>query len=309
MFPSKSLFFAVALAFAGAGTVSGTAGATPIPDDVKLGGFAVGAQAWTWHQNTTFEAIENAAFAGAKVIELFPGQRIKKDGKARLDPNTITDEQIAEVKEQLKKFGVRAVNFGVTGVPKDEAKARKIFEFAKKLDLYAISTESVDAVDTIEKLAKEYDINVGFHNHPRQTRNPNYKVWDPQFILELVKNRDPHLGAAADVGHWATDGIDAVASLKLLKGRVISVHIKDRTGKGVFNADPKLHKRKETENVPLGFGVIGIGAVLDELHAQGFKGNLSIEHESHWGKNVPKVAAGLGYVKGYGEAKHYCCGK
>ena len=49
-----------------------------------------------------------------------------------------------------------------------------------------------------EKLVKEYDIRVGIHNHPRQPNNPNYKVWDPNYILSLVKDRDARLGAAAD---------------------------------------------------------------------------------------------------------------
>jgi hypothetical protein len=52
------------------------------------------------------------------------------------------------------------VNYGVVDIPKDEAVARKIFEFAKALGLYAVTTESVDALDTIEKLVKEYDIKV-----------------------------------------------------------------------------------------------------------------------------------------------------
>jgi hypothetical protein len=49
----------------------------------------------------------------------------------------------------------------------------------------------------IEKLVKEYDIRVGFHNHPRRPDNPNYRVWDPQYILSILKDRDSRLGSCA----------------------------------------------------------------------------------------------------------------
>ncbi|MDR3228239.1 MAG: sugar phosphate isomerase/epimerase [Puniceicoccales bacterium] len=282
-----SLLFSLALALAG----TTAANAVPIPEDAKIGGFAIGAQAYTFNRFSAWEAVEKAAHAGAKVIEFYPGQRLSKTDRAGIGPG-LSDDQIASLKEHLKKHKVRAVNFGVTGISRNEAEARKLFDFAKKLELYAITTESVDAIDTIEKLAKEYDINVGFHNHPRQPRNPNYKVWDAKFIRDLVKDRDSHLGAAADVGHWATDGKDAVENLRILKGRIISLHVKDRPVKG-----------RGSENIALGAGVVGIAGVLDELEAQGFKGNISIEHESNWNNNVPEVAAGIGFVRGYGAAK------
>ncbi|MEI9866238.1 MAG: hypothetical protein WDN00_17120 [Limisphaerales bacterium] len=88
------------------------------------------------------------------------------------------------------------MNYGVVGIPKDEAEARKIFEFAKKFELYGITTESVDAIDTIEKLVKEYDIRVGFHDHPRQPNNPDYRMWDPNYLLSVVKDRDPRMAPA-----------------------------------------------------------------------------------------------------------------
>jgi sugar phosphate isomerase/epimerase len=278
-----SLSFSVALATA--------AVAVPIPEDAKIGGFAVGAQAYTFNRYTVFEAIEKASQAGAKVIEFYPGQRINKTDKAAFGHGA-TDAQIEAVKEQLKKFGVRAVNYGVVDIPKDEAKARKVFELAKKLELYAITTESVESIDTIEKLVKEYDIRVGFHNHPRRPKNANYKVWDANFILELVKDRDSRIGAAADVGHWATDGFDAVKNLRLLEGRIVSLHAKDRPVVG-----------KQTKDVALGGGALGFPAILDELKRQNFQGNISIEHEDKWNHNVPEVAAGIEFVRNYGTGK------
>src|SRR5579862_7813568 len=100
-----------------------------IPEEYKTSGFFVGCQAWTWNHFTVFEAIEKTAAAGGKVIEFFPGQTLSKD-----EPNVKWDhnasaETIEKVKEQLAKYHIKAVNYGVVGIPADEAGARKVFEF------------------------------------------------------------------------------------------------------------------------------------------------------------------------------------
>lgn len=264
----------------------GILGAAPIPDEVKIGGFAVGCQAWTFNRFSAFEAVEKTALAGGKVIEFYPGQRLRADSDARWDHNA-PDEVIARMKEHLARHGVRPVNYGVVS-GRDEAEWRRIFEFAKKLDLYAITTEDVDKLDLLERLAKEYDIRVGIHNHPRQPNNPNYRVWSPTNVLEMVRNRDPRIGAAADTGHWATSGIVPLDGLRVLAGRIVSVHLKDRTAIG-----------RQTADVPFGAGVSDVAALLDELKRQGFAGNISIEYETKWENNVPDVAQCIGFFRGY----------
>jgi sugar phosphate isomerase/epimerase len=261
----------------------------PIPEDCFTGGFAIGCQAYTFNRFTFFEAIEKTAAAGAKVIELPTGQKLSQE-----EPNSSFDHNASEavlqkVKTKLAEHHLRAVNYGVIGIPKDEASARKIFEFAKKMELYAIITESVEAMDTIEKLVKEYDIRVGIHNHPRQPNNPNYQVWDPNFILAMVKDRDSRIGACADTGHWLRSGLKPVDCLRILKGRVVSGHLKD-----LDRAEPDAH------DVPYGTGVADIPGILDELKLQGFAGNLAIEYEYHWNTSLPEVAQCIGFVRGYG---------
>jgi sugar phosphate isomerase/epimerase len=265
-----------------------TALAAPIPDSAKTNGFAIGVQAYTFHRKySVWDSVEKAAEAGAKVIEFYPGQSYGRDGdRSAFDHNSATPEKIEALKAHLLKNGVRAVNYGVVDIPKKEKMARKIFEFAKALDLYAITTESTESIDVVEKLAKEYDIRVGYHNHPRRRQAPNYKVWDANYILALVKDRDPRIGAAADIGHWTTDNFKAVENLRILKGRLVSVHAKDRKNFG-----------NPVHNVPLGQGVIGVGAVLAELREQNFQGNISIEHEADWHDNVGKVKEGIRFVK------------
>lgn len=260
----------------------------PIPDDCKIGGFAVGCQAWTFNRFSAFEAIEKTALAGGTVIEFFPGQKLSPDQPDVKWGHDASDETIEKVKAHLARHGVRAVNYGVVGA-KDEAEWRKIFEFAKKLGLYAVTTEGVNQLDVIEKLVKEFDIRVAIHNHPRRADNADYKVWNPAYVLSEVKDRDARIGACADVGHWAASGVTPLDGIKLLKGRIVSVHMKDRTAIG-----------KQTEDVPFGAGISNLKGVLDELKRQGFAGNIAIEYETKWENSVPDVAQCIGFFRGYG---------
>jgi len=287
---TKSLFVLGTAALVGISAMALRA-EVKIPEQYKINGFAIGCQAYSFNRFTVFEAIEKTAQAGGKVIEFYPGQRFsKEEPNLRWDHNA-TDEMIAKVKAKLAEHKIMAVNYGVVGIPKDENGARKIFEWAKKMGLRAITTESDGAIDTIEKLAKEYDILVGFHNHPRQPNNPAYKVWDPNYILELTKNRDSRIGAACDTGHWARSGVQPVEALKLLKGRVISVHMKDLNAFGKGNA----------HDVPFGTGQCNAKGILDELKAQNFQGNISIEYEYNWDNSVPEITQCIDFVRNYGK--------
>jgi len=267
------------------------ASGAPIPDDCKIGGFAIGCQAWTFNRFSAMEAIEKTALAGGKVIEFYPGQKFSPDQPDLKFDHTSADEMLEKVKAQLAKHGVRAVNYGVVSA-KDEAEWRKIFEFAGKLGLYAVTTEGVNQLDILEKLAKEFDIRVAIHNHPRRADNADYKVWDPAYVLSVVKDRDARIGACADVGHWATSGVTPLDGIKLLKGRIVSVHMKDRTAIG-----------KSTEDVPFGAGISNLKGILDELKRQGFAGNIAIEYETKWENSVPDVAQCVGFFRGYGTCR------
>jgi sugar phosphate isomerase/epimerase len=259
-----------------------------IPDDCKIGGFAVGCQCWTFNRFSAYEAVEKTSLAGGKIIEFYPGQKLStNEPNAKWDHNA-SDETIAAMKVHLAKHNIRAVNYGVVG-GRDEAEWRKIFEFAKKLDLYAITTEDATKIEMIEKLVKEFDIRIAIHNHPKRPNDANYKVWDPNYVLSVIQDRDQRIGACADIGHWATSGIKPVDAVKILKGRIISAHFKDRLAIG-----------KQTPDQPFGSGVSDIKGVLDEFKAMGFSGNISIEYETKWENNLPDVAQCVGFFRGYG---------
>jgi sugar phosphate isomerase/epimerase len=264
--------------------------ADPIPASNRIGGFAIGCQAWCFNRYTVFEAIEKTAAAGGKVIEFFPGQKVSAEMTMGWGPDAPADA-VSAVKAKLEKHGVRAVAFGVTGLGKDAAANRKTFEFARTMGLVSITSEpDAAAMDDIEKLVKEFDIMLAIHNHPRQANNPNYKYWDPEYVLSLVKGRDPRMGACADTGHMVRSGLKPVEVLRLYKDRVISLHLKDLDKFSPGGVD-----------VPYGTGVSDVPGILKELRGRKFQGPISIEYENNWDFSVPEIAQCIGFVRGWTE--------
>jgi sugar phosphate isomerase/epimerase len=200
-------------------------------------------------------------------------------------------ETIAKVKAKLAQCNLKAVNYGVIPFPAEEAEGRKLFEFCKTMGIRAITTESPELLDSIEKLAKEFDILVALHNHPRRPNDSSYRMWDPNYVLSLLKGRDSRIGVCADTGHWLRSGLKPADCLRILKGHIVSSHLKD-----LNEMDPRAH------DVPYGTGVADMPAILREFKAQGFDGNLSIEYEYHWENSAPEVAQCVGFVRGFGMA-------
>ena len=266
--------------------------ADPIPENLKQGGFAIGCQAWTFNKFTVFEAIEKTEQGGGKVIEFFPGQRLsKEEPNVKFDHN-VSKEVLEKVQAKLKQHNITPMAYGVVPLSKNEESCRKVFEFAKALGIRVINTESVDAIDTFEKLVKEYDIKVGFHDHPKQPNNPNYKMWDPEYILSVVKDRDVRIGSCADTGHWVRSGLKPVDCIKILKGHIVSSHLKD-----LHAPLPSGH------DVPYGTGVSDVKGILDEYKAQGFAGPISVEYEYKQDNNLDDVKLCIDYVRSYDTKK------
>ena len=261
--------------------------AAPIPDTAKVGQFYAGCQAYSFRLYTVFEAIDKTAQAGGKTIEFYPGQKF--DDTAKWDHNA-TPEMIAKVKQYLADKGLTAVGYGVVKLGKDAAADRKVFEFCKTMGIGVVVSEpDVAGMDGIEALVKEFDIKMAIHNHPKRPLDRAYLFWDPNYVLSLVKDRDPRLGACADVGHWVRSGLDPVECIKILKGRIFDSHMKDLNEFGVVKA----------HDLPFGQGKSNITGILAEYHAQGYPGPLHCEYEHNWETSVPEITQCLDYVKNW----------
>ncbi|MBN2021252.1 MAG: TIM barrel protein [Pirellulales bacterium] len=277
---------AAGLSFAAPWGFSARADETPrggLPHAEKLG-WRLGCQAYTFNRFTFWEAVEKVKTLGLRYIEAYPGQRLDSDRlDVQMGPDLSADAR-AEVKKRLADAGVTLVNYGVCGLSKDEADARKTFEFAKDMGIETIVSEPPqDAFDVLEKLCDEFEINLALHNHP----SPSI-YWDYKTVLEACEGRSKRIGACADTGHWMRSGIQPLEAIKALEGRIISFHLKDLNE---FN-------RRDAHDVPWGTGKARMRAILAELHRQKFQGVFSVEYEHNWLDSVPEIAHCAGFLDG-----------
>jgi sugar phosphate isomerase/epimerase len=231
----------------------------------------LGMQAYTFNRFTFFEAVDKTKALGMRYIEAYPGQRLSKEKPdARFDHN-MSSEIKKEVKQKLQEAGVKLINYGVVGLPNNEAECRKVFNFARDMGIETIVSEPPeDAFDLLDKLCDEYKINVAIHNHPKPSH-----YWDSETVLKVCKGRSKRIGACADTGHWFRSGLKPVEQIKKLEGRIISLHLKDLD---------------QGHDVIWGTGKCDIKAVLTELSRQNFKGSFSIEYEHNWLNSMPEIA-------------------
>ena len=241
-------------------------------------GWKLGCQAWTFRKLSLFETLDTLQGLGIHYIEMYPGQHLSKEqADVKFDHNA-TQEQIDAVLAKCKSAGVTPMSYGVVGLTNDEAEARKVFEFAKRMGLSQIVSEPpADAFAMLDKLTDEYHIKLAIHDHPKPSH-----YWNPDTVLEVVKDRSNRIGACADVGHWYRSGLVPVDCLKKLEGRIIELHFKDIA--------------PNKEDVPWGSGKCDVPAMLAELKRQNVKALFSIEYETGEGAELlNNVAKSIDY--------------
>ena len=260
--------------------VSSVSGAEPREATPALEKWCLGIQTYTFNRFTLFEAIDKAGELGLKCIEAYPGQRLSPDQPDVKFSHDAPVSVLAQVKNKLDDAGIKLVNYGVVGLGKDEAANRKVFDFAKLMGIETIASEpEPGSFDLLDKLTAEYKINVAVHNHPAPSH-----YWDPKVVLEAIKGHSKRIGACADTGHWTRSGVKPIDALRMLEGRIISLHFKD-----LNEADRKAH------DVPWGTGVCDVKGMLAELKRQGFSGVFSIEYEHNWENSMPEIAKCIEY--------------
>ena len=104
--------------------------------------------------------------------------------------------------------------------------------------------------------------------------------------MGLMKGRDTRMGFSVDTGHIYRSGMDPVAYLRVVKGRVLSAHLKD-VKEAVYGSP----------DVVLGQGVGNMPAVLAELKRQGFAGHVGVEFDVVSGQVEQDVKACLDVIR------------
>lgn len=244
---------------------------TNYPEE-KLG-WELGSQAYTFRLFTFAQALDKIDSCGLRYVEAFPGQVIGDGSTEKMGPE-LSAEGRAKVKQLLKKKNITLHAFGVVGA-KDADGWDKVFQFAKDMGVQVINVEPSDEhLAIVSALCDKYKIHAALHNHPEPS-----KYWNPDVVLSSLEGRSKYMGAAADVGHWMRSGLDPVACLKKLDGKILHLHFKDLNAFG----DKKAH------DVHWGTGKLPLAGVIAELKRQKFKGMLSAEYEYNWNNNKDDV--------------------
>lgn len=183
-------------------------------------------------------------------------------------PLDSTPEKIAAVKKQVADLGLTISAHGVNHFSKDAAANRKWFEFAKAVGIPCISADpDPDSFASLNELVKEFDIRIAIHNH-----GPTHRYNKAIDVLHAVEKHDPRIGACADLGHYIRSGEKPTEVIRLLKGRLYGIHLKDFA-----------EMKDKTQGVILGKGHLDCEAVVDALLAVNFPANgaFSLEYEEN----------------------------
>jgi sugar phosphate isomerase/epimerase len=199
-------------------------------------------------------------------------------------PRTDPPETTRALRAKIEAAGITIMGGGTITLPNDAAQIRKDFEYAKNagFPLIFIAPEPA-ALDTIEQMAKEFDIKAAIHNH-----GPEDKHWPrPEDAYEAIKSRDKRLGLCIDVGHTTRTGTDPVQACRQFRDRLYDMHVKDLAV-----------KTDRDSQVAVGRGVIDFPALLRTLVDIGYQGQVGLEYEIHEDDPLPGMIESLAYLRG-----------
>ena len=244
------------------------------PARAAFHGLKLGLASYTFRKFTLDQAIAMTRQAGAGYISL-------KDFHL---PYKSSSAERQEARKKVEIAGLVLISGGVIYMKNNEDEVRNFFEYAKDAGMPTIvASPDIEALDIVEKMAKEYNIRVAIHNHgPSDKKYPS-----PMDVLRLVKDRDECMGICIDVGHTVRLGEDPVEVIKQCAPRLYDFHIKD-----VTEATPK---GKATE---VGLGVIDIVGVLRTLVQIQYGFHVGLEYEDKENDPMPGVLESFGYMRG-----------
>jgi sugar phosphate isomerase/epimerase len=199
-------------------------------------------------------------------------------------PRTDPPDATRALRAKIQAAGITIMGGGTITIPNDPAKIKKEFEYAKNAGFPLIFVDPEPAaLDTIEQMAKTYDIKVAIHNH-----GPEDKRWPrPQDAYAAVKSRDKRLGLCIDIGHTTRTGTDPVQACRECRDRLYDMHVKDLAAKS----------DKESQ-VEVGRGVIDFPALFKTLIDIGYQGQVGLEYEIKAKDPLPGMIESMAYMRG-----------
>ena len=181
----------------------------------------------------------------------------------------------------FKDAGIGVVAMTADSFADDEADERVRFEFAARAGARVLMIGGFDldktpgCFRTAEKLAEEFDMVLGIHNH-----GGRHALGNCEMLRWVFNNTSKRIGLLLDTA-WALDAHeDPVAMIREFGDRLHGIHFKDF----VFD------RKGEPEDVVLGTGVLDLPGVLKALDDVGFDGSAVIEYEGEADNPTASIA-------------------
>lgn len=258
--------------------IGGAAALLAIPELIPAGwidsvvrGVQIGAQSYSFRDRPLDTAIQAYQATGLGEAELWQGHVEPREDK--VGPEALRRWRLetplshfAGIRSQFDRASVQLYAYNYSFVhDMTPAELRRGFEMARAMDVRYITTSSpVSLAPTIDKLAQEFRIKVGFHGHD-DTADPD-QFSTAETFERALRGSSPYLGINLDIGHFVAANGDPVSFIRQYHDRMVTLHIKDR-------------KRNHGENVPFGQGDTPIVAVLRLLQDQRWRIPANIEYE------------------------------
>jgi sugar phosphate isomerase/epimerase len=181
----------------------------------------------------------------------------------------------ASYRKQAADYGVTVIGYGVNRFTKDHDANRKLFEFARAMDLGYLSADpDPDSFDSLDKLVEEYGVAVGIHNH-----GPGHRYGKIDTIAAAIKDHHKKIGCCVDTGHFLRSKEDPVRAVEVFGPRVYGVHLKD--------------VKDATHFTVLGKGDLRTADLLKALARLDYDQALALEYEENPSDPIADIRACL----------------
>jgi len=197
----------------------------------------------------------------------------------------VSMDKFKEVKDKFDKEGVKINILKLGDHSWSDAEIDYVFNACKTLGAKGITLEiSENAAKKLAPFAEKHNLYVILHNHGQPG--------DPNFSFEKHLEYGPNLMLNLDVGHYfGATGKDPKLLIEKLHDRIVSIHIKDKTGP---NAS------KPNTNMPFGEGETGVDEILQFIRDKNWDiaCDIELEYEIPEGSNaVKEVSKCLDYCR------------
>lgn len=261
----------------------------------KFGGVQIGAITYSYRSmadqslNAYLNYIVQSGLSSVELMgniaEQYAGMPQTKDAEAiRQWRTTVSMEKYKEIKKLFKSKGIKINILKLGDKNWSDAEIDYAFNACKAVGAVGISMEiSEEAARRMQPFAEKHNLYVIFHNHGQPG--------DPNFSFDRVLALGSKLMLNFDAGHYfGATGLHPNGLIERLHDRIVSVHLKDKTG-------PKAGE--PNKNQPFGKGETPVVEMLQLIQKKGWPISCDIELEY-------TIPAGSDAVKEVVKCVAYC---